>query len=315
MLPQVSILIPTYNHSQYVLETLDSVFAQTYLDYEIIVINDGSPDDTRQVLQPLVRENRIQYIEQENQGQAAARNRGLALARGKFIAFLDDDDLWPPDKLGWQVAFLQSHPDVAFVSGEVQDIDEKGQAIGSQINLPKTANFETLFNGNPFISPGQILIRTARLREIGGLNENLWGTDDYDLWFRLAKRGKIAVRPQLSLYYRRHSGNASNNTFKMFVNCIKTVEIQLEQVPSSKRAWLSRGIYRCLYMNVTRNAILDLRIHKLRAIPAALQAMPQFFLLARPMLCDRVLMKYLIEDCLPNALKPLWRLMKKRVRF
>ena len=117
MSPHVSVVIPTYNHSQYILSTIDSVFAQNYKGYEVIVINDGSPDDTAQVLKPLVEQNRIQYIEQENRGQAAARNRGLEVARGEFVAFLDDDDLWPPDKLEWQVAYLASHAEAVAVGG------------------------------------------------------------------------------------------------------------------------------------------------------------------------------------------------------
>jgi glycosyltransferase involved in cell wall biosynthesis len=100
--PLISVIIPTYRHRDFILRTLDSVFAQTRGDYEIIVVNDGSPDDTKTVLTPLVDAGRIRYVEQPNGGQSQARNRGLELARGKYIAFLDDDDLWPPDKLEWQ---------------------------------------------------------------------------------------------------------------------------------------------------------------------------------------------------------------------
>src|SRR3954470_24757434 len=99
--PAVSVVIPTYRHRDYVLRTLDSVFAQTYRDFEVIVVNDGSPDDTNRRIRPLVSAGRIRYIEQANAGQAAARNTGIAHARGRYIALLDDDDLWPADKLAW----------------------------------------------------------------------------------------------------------------------------------------------------------------------------------------------------------------------
>src|SRR5271170_3450676 len=99
----VSVVIPTYNHRDFVVEALESVFAQTFTDYEVIVVNDGSPDDTAAVLRPYIESGRIRYIEQENRGQAGARNRGLAEARGEFVAYLDDDDLWLRDKLAWQV--------------------------------------------------------------------------------------------------------------------------------------------------------------------------------------------------------------------
>ena len=115
--PCVSVIIPTYKHQDFVLATLDSVFAQTFTDYEVIVINDGSPDDTAEVLLPLAEAGRIRYIEQKNTGQSIARNRGIAEAQGEFIALLDDDDLWPPDKLEWQVEALRRQPDVALIAG------------------------------------------------------------------------------------------------------------------------------------------------------------------------------------------------------
>src|SRR5439155_3912895 len=119
-MPTVSIIIPTYNHRQYVLETLESVFAQTLADREIIVINDGSPDDTAEVLRPLAASGRIRYIQQANAGPSEARNRGLAEARGRFVAFLDDDDLWPADKLAWQVEALQHAPEAALIYGRYE---------------------------------------------------------------------------------------------------------------------------------------------------------------------------------------------------
>src|ERR1700719_2929443 len=105
-MPAVSVIIPTYNHRDFVLDAIESVFAQTFTDYEVIVVNDGSPDDTASVLAPLASAGRIRYLEQANAGQGAARNRGIAQARGEFIALLDDDDRWPADKLEWQVGEL-----------------------------------------------------------------------------------------------------------------------------------------------------------------------------------------------------------------
>src|SRR4051812_10173624 len=101
--PTVSVVIPTYGHCRYVLETIESALGQTFSSNEIIVVNDGSPDDTVVVLQPYTQTGRIRYFEQPNAGQASARNRGLAEATGEFVAFLDDDDIWPADKLAWQI--------------------------------------------------------------------------------------------------------------------------------------------------------------------------------------------------------------------
>src|SRR5262245_5620608 len=101
--PAVSVVIPTYGHADYLLATLKSVFAQSFTDHEIILVDDGSPDNTAHVVRPLVEAGQVRYLEQPHRGPAAARNRGIREARGEFIAMLDDDDLWPPEKLQWQV--------------------------------------------------------------------------------------------------------------------------------------------------------------------------------------------------------------------
>ncbi|MBA2437335.1 MAG: glycosyltransferase family 2 protein, partial [Acidimicrobiia bacterium] len=113
----ISVVVPTYNHRDFVLQALESAFAQTFTDIEVIVVNDGSGDDTEALLRPLVQAGRIAYLEQENQGQAAARNRGWQAARGKYVAFLDDDDLWPPGKLEWQARVLEEQPQTVLVYG------------------------------------------------------------------------------------------------------------------------------------------------------------------------------------------------------
>ena len=123
----ISVVIPTYNHGPLLLDTLASVFAQTHQDYEVIVVNDGSPDDTAELLRPLVETRRVIYLEQENAGQAAARNRGLQAARGDYIAFLDDDDLWPADKLAWQVRVLDENPESVLVYGRYAQLRADGR--------------------------------------------------------------------------------------------------------------------------------------------------------------------------------------------
>jgi glycosyltransferase involved in cell wall biosynthesis len=117
--PKVSVVIPTYGHRNYILDALTSVFEQSYTDREVIVVNDGSPRDTGSLLAPLVGTGRIRDIEQPNRGLAAARNPGLEAARGEYIALLDDDDIWPTDKLQWQVAELDAHREAVAVGPAV----------------------------------------------------------------------------------------------------------------------------------------------------------------------------------------------------
>ncbi len=244
--PRISVVIPTYRHRDFILATLDSVFAQTMTDLEVIVVNDGSPDDTRDLLLPLVREGRLQYVEQPNEGQSRARNAGLARARGHYVALLDDDDLWPKDKLEWQARFLDEHPDVGAVGGTLQVFDERSTPRWEGKFHPGIT-FESLFLENPFRTPGQTLIRGDLLARLGGMNASIWGADDWDLWFRIAKISTIVMLDTLSLYYRQHPTNASKQTGRLLKACCETIETHLPEVTGAKRSSLRAAFHRTAY--------------------------------------------------------------------
>ena len=253
----VSVIIPTYKHRDFVLATLDSVFAQTFTDYEVIVVNDGSPDDTADVLKPLAEAGRIHYIEQANQGQAAARNRGLAEAQGEFIAFLDDDDLWPADKLEWQVQRLRDDASLGMVAGNMQTL---GNAANPALPLdapPHIAEFEQLFYGCPLISPGQALLRANVVKNVGGFDIAIWGADDYDLWFRLAKVTRIELWQRVALYYRKHSLNASRDLLRMHQNCEIVLRRHLRTLSFQNRFFYHRVSSRSLYEYLGRQILLQ----------------------------------------------------------
>lgn len=244
--PKVSVIIPTYRHRDFIGRTVESVFAQTMPDFEIIVVNDGSPDDTAAVLGPLIEGKRVCYVEQKNQGQSRARNRGLQLGRGEYIAFLDDDDVWPKDKLEWQCGFLDQNPGVALIGGVLETMDEYGRA-GERGPFYPTITFESLFLANPFISPGQVLIRGEVLHQVGGMNPEIWGADDWDLWFRIAKAGKMAMENRLALHYRLHPNNASRQTARLLRACCETIDGHLESLPRELRKSLRYPAYRNIY--------------------------------------------------------------------
>jgi glycosyltransferase involved in cell wall biosynthesis len=228
-MPVVSIIIPTYKHRDYVLQTLGSVFAQTFTDYEVIVVNDGSPDDTAAVLRPLVEAGKIKYIEQANAGQSAARNRGAAEARGEFLALLDDDDAWLPDKLAWQVKALREHPSAVMAWGDAENMRTGELLFDNQADGAKWQGDRVIHNC-PVRSPGQTLIRRSIFEEIGGFDSSLWGTDDFDLYIRLAKRGEFIYERRVALKYRWHAGNASNQSQKMHENGQKVRRKHLAEV-------------------------------------------------------------------------------------
>ena len=219
----VSVVIPTYNHREYVLRTLESVFAQTAPPTEVIVVNDGSPDDTADVLRPLAESRRIRYVEQPNRGQAAARNRGLAEARGEFVAFLDDDDEWPREKLQWQSEALRASPDAVLVYGSFRLLRNGNLQAQDPAERP-SGRVQRQFRQQCWImSPGQTLMRTAAVRDLGGFDTGIWGSDDWDLYIRLSQRGPFLYQDRVALHYRQHAANASARALEHALNHLKVV--------------------------------------------------------------------------------------------
>lgn len=222
---RVSVVVPSYMHSGLVLHTLDSVFAQSHADVEVIVVNDGSPDDTDELLRPLVNAGRIRYVWQENQGQAAARNRGLALASGEFVAFLDDDDLWYADTLARLVAALASRPDAVMAFGGVERFHPDGRRQRRPHRpLPAGRSAHSAFREKNWLaSPGQALMRTAAVRAIHGFDASIWGSEDWDLYVRLARTGEVAQVEGAVLHYRLHDGNSSRQAIRHVNNHMRVV--------------------------------------------------------------------------------------------
>ncbi len=246
-MPVVSVIIPAYQHGRCIAEALESIMVQTFQDFEIIVINDGCTDNTEEVLQPYLATNRIRYFHQENQGISLTRNRGLSLATGEFVAFLDDDDVWPPDKLEWQVDVLVSSS--ALVVGGLSSVfgsksDRKPIIEGTGYSTWDTAK---LFGGNPFGSPGQTLIRKSALLAIGGFDPTIWGADDHDVWIRLSRIGEIRRYDRISLMYRVHEFNTSRDFERMFENAEKVIRKNLLGVTGREHDQLERQGFRFLF--------------------------------------------------------------------
>jgi len=256
-LPAVSVVIPTYKHRDFILDTVNSVLSQTFRDFEIIVVNDGSPDDTASLLRPMAESGMIRYVEQSNAAAAAARNRGLEMARGKFIAFLDDDDLWPQDKLEWQVLALSNSPDLSVIGGALCVIDKNGNELEVLLANDRMITFESLFSGNPFYSPGQTLIRTDRFRAIGGFDTSIWGADDLDAWFRLRQTGELKFVNRIALRYRQHPLNASNDVRRIATQSLKVMKRHVRSAaPVQQRLLMARGrLY--LYKYVFKKTLIN----------------------------------------------------------
>ena len=192
--PRISVIIPVYNAARYLEETLASVFAQTYRDYEVIVVNDGSTDESALVLAPYARDGRIRYLDQANAGVAAARNRALREAGGELVAFLDADDLWLPEKLEKQVHLLTRQPGVGLVYADLVNFYPGGDEAYSLFQVKQPAAgwvLDRLFYGN-FVPTPTVVVRLAVLKEVGLFDESIQINEDVDLFLRLAERCEFA---------------------------------------------------------------------------------------------------------------------------
>lgn len=201
--PAVSVVIPLYNARDVIRETIESVFAQTYHDYEIVIIDDGSTDGSGDVLR--VYGDRLCYIRQPNGGVAHARNRGIATSAGRYIAFMDHDDLWEPHKLAKQVAVLDERPDVGMVVTDVAHIDRAGHPLNhiGRAYQPQQ-EFARLFVQSFVPTPSATLIRRTVLDVVGGFDEqfNSAGMDDHELWTRLGAATTIVGIAEPLTYHR-----------------------------------------------------------------------------------------------------------------
>ena len=187
--PQVSVIIPTYNRSWIIKEAIDSVLAQDYKEFELIVVDDGSTDHTSDVLDSY--RNVIKVLSQKNKGVSAARNRGIAEASGKFIAFLDSDDLWLPQKLSTQVEFFNKTPDALICQTEEVWIRNGLRVNPKKRHKKPSGMIFKLSLELCLVSPSAVMIKRSLFDRVGEFDETLPACEDYDLWLRISSRFPI----------------------------------------------------------------------------------------------------------------------------
>ena len=211
MTPKVSVIIPVYNCELYIAQAIESVLNQTYTDYEIIVINDGSTDNTHQVLQPYMK--KIRYFSQENKGLSATRNQGIKMAKGKLISLLDADDLFLYYKLQEQVAIFEAEPSIGLVQSGWRLVNEKGEKIEDVKPWHKSPELDLVtWLKWKATNPSGMMFRKEWLERVNGFNEDLRRLEDFDIVIRLALAGCQATWfPKVAVCYRQHRGNMTRN--------------------------------------------------------------------------------------------------------
>jgi glycosyltransferase involved in cell wall biosynthesis len=229
-IPAVSVVVAAYNMGDYVREAIDSVLAQQGVDLEVVVIDDGSTDDTATVLAEFNDDDRVRVIRQENQGQPRAKNAGLRACRGRLIAFCDADDYWLPDKLALQLPLFERDPRVGVVYSTILILPADGDPYAPPHDMYRGDVLDKLFVHNlvPF---GTAVVRRECLEEAGGFDERIPMGIDWDLWLRIATRWHFDFVPEPTYAYRIWPGQMSHNWQGRYDCALKIMQRFLETHP------------------------------------------------------------------------------------
>ena len=249
----VSVVIPTYNRAELLADAIGSVQRQTFEDWELLVVDDGSTDDTRTVMDGFLADKRIRYVRQENRGQSAARNLGLRHARAPLIAFLDSDNRWLPDKLERQMRFLADHPEVDVVYGETERLGSDGSTWPSPVRERHSGTVWRPLLTKNFINFNTSVVRRERLIAIGGFDEALRGGEDYDLWLRLSPDCTFQFLPGVVTQYRIEGDRVTHNFGRIFDANRRSIDAFFESNPGLMRPREYRAVKARLYTRFARS--------------------------------------------------------------
>lgn len=210
----VSIIMPSYNTGKYIVETIESVLSQSYKNWELIIVDDCSTDGTDKIVAPYLYDNRIRYMEnKKNSGAAVSRNRALKDAKGRWIAFLDSDDLWMPEKLEKQIRFMEEN-DYYFSYTNYIEIDENSKPNGRCVSGPKKITKTGMYN---YCWPGCLTVMydadTVGLIQIADIKKN----NDYAMWLKVCKKADCYLLNESLAQYRKRSGSISNHSYTKLI--------------------------------------------------------------------------------------------------
>lgn len=226
--PLVSVIIPAFKVAQFIDETLKSVFAQTFRDFEVIVINDGSPDTDELEAQLKRFEGRVIYLKQANKGAGAARNAGLRVAQGEFVAFLDGDDMWLPEFLDHQLRLIKSGDGYDLVYADAVNFVDGVLSKSTNMDFNPSEGEVTpysLITIRCSVITSSVVARRERILNVGLFDENFPNSQDFDLWLRLAKDGARITYQRTVLVHRRvYDGSLASNPINSLTGQIKVLE-------------------------------------------------------------------------------------------
>lgn len=273
--PLVSIILPTFGRLQYLRATIASVYQQTLQDWELVIADDGSDEETRAYLRTLGSDSRVTLLWLAHSGiPAIVRNAALRKARGQYVAFLDSDDLWAREKLARQVETLRARPTCGWSFTALSHIDGFGRPLVEPVFGPwipgEGAIFERLVTGPPLIRTPTVLARRELIAQAGGFDESIRSAEDYDLWLRLALASDVALLDEPLVQVRRHEANHTCDWEIAFAGRDGTLRKLQSRVNRERRALLRAERTRNALVLAATHASVGNRARSLRALYRAL---------------------------------------------
>ena len=251
--PKVSVIIPTYNRTNLLPRAIKSVLNQTFKDFELIIVDDCSTDNTEEVIRKFQKKDkRIKHIRHEkNRGLSAVRNTGIRITKGEYIGFLDDDDEWLPEKLEKQIKLFSSSPDkkLGFVACDYLEINSNTGAV-FRYNIPKYKNaFKTLLKSTSLCNSSNTIVKRNVLDDVGFFDENLEVGEDRDMWIRIAQKYDFDFVPELLFRYYIHQNNITKTTSNLrktkdeerIIEKYKDIYTKFPKLYSNELRWVVRA--------------------------------------------------------------------------
>lgn len=269
-MPEVSVIIPTYNSAEFLAEAVDSVLAQTWSDFEIVIVDDGSTDDTRDVAARYG--DHVRYLYQQNEGPSSARNMGIKEAKGTYVAFLDSDDAWEPEKLRIQMDFMGEHPEITLVCTDSSLMGSR-ECRERKLRRDLMGNLFPVLYSNSFIRTSTVLMLRECFRDVGYFDERYRSAEDYDVWLRVAKRYAIAYLNQPLVRYRKHEDNISHDKITLRSNALSVLEAHYDPKEIPARTYRIRMSNLHLYFGRAYMRLGDIKMAR-KAFAKSLRLTP-----------------------------------------
>jgi len=238
MNPKVSVILTTYNGTSrgYLKAAIESVLNQNFEDFELLIIDDGSIDHTADECKQYLENGKVKYIFQDNKGLAGARNTGIELSSGEYICFLDDDDVWKPEKLQRQLEFMQNRlsgvDNWGLIFTWLELIDERENVVSYRGHHQEGWIYRDLLFGNTIDAPSSVLIKREVFNRVGSFDEDFGRCADWDMWLRLSKEYRIFPTKEYLVQYREHANSMSANVEEFFEEEKAVLKKALSDVPS-----------------------------------------------------------------------------------